>query len=248
MKVAILASGGKDSTYASWWAGLQGWDVVSMVTVLVRGEDSMMFQLQNSWIAGLQAASIGTSWKPVFSDGQEEKEIGDLELALGGKTDSSLSIEDVFPKGVEVPEDLEIRSGPLEIDGLVVGALRSDYQKTRIERMCERLGIRSFCPLWHKDQANHMESLVEHGFQVVFTSVSTEGMDERWLGRELDEESLRTLERASSKYRFNLDGEGGEFETIVTGAPHMKRKIMIDGEVIWQGQRGVLELKSCRLI
>ena len=43
MKVAILASGGKDSAYASWWAGLQGWDVVSMVTVLVRGKDSMMF-------------------------------------------------------------------------------------------------------------------------------------------------------------------------------------------------------------
>ena len=247
MKVAILASGGKDSAYASWWARLQGWDVVSMVTVLVRGKDSMMFQLQNSWIAGLQAASIGTSWKPVFSDGEEEKEIGDLELALRGKMDVSLSIEDVLPKGVEVPEDLEIHSGPLEIDGLVVGALRSDYQKTRIERMCERLGIRSFCPLWHNDQANHMESLVEHGFQVVFTSVSTEGMDEGWLGRELDEESLGILKEASSKYRFNLDGEGGEFETIVTGAPHMKRKIMIDGEVIWQGQRGVLELKSCRL-
>ena len=247
MRVAILASGGKDSTYAAWWAGLQGWEVVSLVTVLVRGEDSMMFQLQNSWIAGLQAYSIGTSWKPVFSDGEEEKEIGDLEMALCGKGDVTLSVENVWPEGVEVPKDLDIHKGPLEIDGIVVGALRSDYQKTRIERMCERLGVRSFCPLWHKDQFEHMESLVEHGFEVVFTSVSTEGMDERWIGSKLDEGSLKELKEASREFRFNLDGEGGEFETIVTDAPHMKRKILLDGEVVWHGSRGVLELKSCRL-
>tara|TARA_Y100001970_G_scaffold46163_2_gene58045 strand:+ start:17732 stop:18478 length:747 start_codon:yes stop_codon:yes gene_type:complete len=247
MKVAILASGGKDSTYAAWWAGLQGWEVVSLVTVLVRGEDSMMFQLQNSWIAGLQAYSIGTSWKPVFSDGEEEKEIVDLEMALCGNGNVTLSIENVWPKGVDIPKDLEIHKGPLEVDGLVVGALRSDYQKTRIERMCERLGIRSFCPLWHKDQFEHMESLVEHGFEVVFTSVSTEGMDERWIGSKLDEDALNELKEASREFRFNLDGEGGEFETIVTDAPHMKRKILLDGEVIWHGSRGVLELKSCRL-
>ena len=247
MRVAILASGGKDSTYAAWWAGLQGWEVVSLVTVLVRGEDSMMFQLQNSWIAGLQAYSIGTSWKPVFSDGEEEKEIVDLEMALCGNGNVTLSIENVWPEGVEIPKDLEIHKGPLEIDGLVVGALRSDYQKTRIERMGERLGIRSFCPLWHKDQFEHMESLVEHGFEVVFTSVSTEGMDERWIGSKLDEDALNELKEASREFRFNLDGEGGEFETIVTDAPHMKRKILIDGEVVWLGSRGVLELKSCRL-
>jgi len=27
----------------------------------------------------------------------------------------------------------------------------------------------------------------------------------------------------------------------------MKRKILLDGEVIWRGSRGVLEVKSCRL-
>ncbi len=247
MRVAILASGGKDSTYAAWWAGLQGWEVVSLVTVLVRGEDSMMFQLQNSWIAGLQASAIGTSWKPVFSNGEEEKEIDDLEIALAGKSAASLPLEDIWPEGVEIPDDLEIHKGPLKIDGLVVGALRSDYQKTRIERMCERLGVRSFCPLWHKDPVEHMESLVEHGFQVVFTSVSTEGMDAGWIGRNLDGQSLEILKEASREYRFNLDGEGGEFETIVTDAPHMKRKILLDGEVIWRGSRGVLEVKSCRL-
>ncbi len=140
-----------------------------------------------------------------------------------------------------------IHSGPLDIDGLVVGALRSDYQKTRIERMCQRLGIASFSPLWHKDQGEHMQSFLEHGFGVVFTSVSTEGMSADWVGRTLDGESLNELRDLSKRHRFNLDGEGGEFETIVVSAPHMRRDVILEGETFWKGSRGSLEILSCRL-
>ena len=52
MRIAVLSSGGKDSAYATWWSGLQGWDIVSVITVMVRGEDSLMFQLGNTWVAG----------------------------------------------------------------------------------------------------------------------------------------------------------------------------------------------------
>ena len=247
MRVAVLASGGKDSTYASWWASLQGWEVVSLVSVLVRGEDSMMFQIQNSWIAGFQATSIGATWKPVFTSGEEGIEIDDLEMAIRGECDLDESLDDYWPKGVECPVDIEMHTGPLHVDGLVVGALRSDYQKTRIEMMCERLGISSFCPLWHKNPIEHMESLVDHGFEVIFTSVSTEGMDDSWVGKKLDVESLRALRKISEDHRFNLDGEGGEFETLVLDAPHMSRKILLEGEVVWKPPRGTLEVRTCRL-
>ena len=45
MRVAILSSGGKDSAAAWWWATCQGWDVNYLVTVVINGEDSMMFQI-----------------------------------------------------------------------------------------------------------------------------------------------------------------------------------------------------------
>ena len=246
MRVAVLASGGKDSTYASWWAQLQGWDVVSLVSVLVRGDDSMMFQLQNTWITAFQASSMGISWKPVLSLGEEDDEVNDLESSILGEQ-VDLESEDLLPRGIELPSGLKIHSGPLEVDGLVVGALRSDYQKTRIEMMCERLGVYSFCPLWHKDPSSHMESLLEHGFRVMFTSVSTEGMGIEWVGRVLERESLEDLIMLSNEHRFNLDGEGGEFETIVVNAPHMSREVLIEGEVIWNGPRGSLEVLTCRL-
>ena len=82
VRVAVLSSGGKDSTYASWWAIMQGWDVRALITVHVTSDDSMMFQLQNTSLAGLQAHSIGTSWLPVLSKGVEEIEIEDLENAI----------------------------------------------------------------------------------------------------------------------------------------------------------------------
>ena len=92
MRVAVLASGGKDSSYAAWWATLQGWDIVALVTVGVQSSDSMMFQTQNTAIAGLQAASMGVPWLPVTTIGVEKQEMLDLERGLSG----SYSVGDSF--------------------------------------------------------------------------------------------------------------------------------------------------------
>ena len=220
--MAVLASGGKDSTYASWWAQMQGWSLKAMITVKIEGDDSMMFQLQNTEVTEYQAESIGIKWIQVISSGVENDEINELENAIRNSIGN-------------------------EIDALVVGALRSDYQKTRIERMCEKLGIISFCPMWHHDPELHMNSLVNHGFDVRIISVSSEGLDENWLGRKITMESLDELIQLSRKYRFNLDGEGGEFETITLDAPHFKKSIHCEGEILWDGVRGTWNISKIHL-
>ncbi len=201
---------------------MKGWSIEALVTVKIQGEDSMMFQLQNTEIAEYQAESMGTKWIEVISNGIENKEIEELED--------------------------EIRNSiGKEIDALVVGALRSDYQKTRIERMCERLGIISFCPVWHHDSELHMNALVEHGFDVRIVSVSSEGLDKSWLGKRITKENLKVLTELSKKYRFNLDGEGGEFETITLDAPHFSKPIQCEGVVAWDGTRGTWNLTKIQL-
>jgi len=221
VKVAVLASGGKDSTYASWWALMQGWSLEAMITVKIIGDDSMMFQLQNTEIAKFQAESIGVQWIEVNSSGIENDEIYELEGKIRKIQDS--------------------------LDAIVVGALRSDYQKTRIERMCERLNLISFCPLWHHRPSEHMNSLIEHGFDVRIVSVSSEGLDEKWLGKRITKDCLKELTILSEKYRFNLDGEGGEFETITLNAPHFKKTIICEGEKSWDGVRGTWNLTKIQL-
>ena len=249
MRIAVLASAGKDSTYAAWWAHMQGWEVCALVTVWVTGKDSMMFQLPETPLAGLQAAASGVAWLPVLSDGCEDNEIDDLEAALAGRSDPQVAYDVIRAQNphIEFPDTLELLDPPLQIDALVVGAIRSDYQKTRIERLCDRLGIISYCPLWHHSSDEHMTSLIEHGFDVRIVSVSADGLDSQWLGVSLNEDRLTALREAAETHRFNLDGEGGEFETIVLAAPHLSGRIVTEGETHWRGSRGTWKLTSARL-
>ena len=113
MRVAVLSSGGKDSAAAWWWAMCKGWDVTHLVTVRITGGDSWMFQVPGTHLVEHQAKLAGIEWIQVDSCGERETEIDDLEQALSA----------------------------LKIDGIVSGALRSDYQKSRIERMAERLDL-----------------------------------------------------------------------------------------------------------
>ncbi len=247
MRVAVLASGGKDSSYVAWWAMMQGWDVECLVTVHVTGNDSMMFQLNGTAIAALQAASMGVPWLPVITAGESESEVSDLEAAMRGEGGSYIAFSESWPEDWEEPEELVVHEGALAVDALVAGALRSDYQKTRIDRMCDRLGMISFCPLWHHSAEEHMESLVDHGFDVRIASVSAEGIGGEWLGGTLDDGTLDELRLLSHRHRFNLDGEGGEFETVVLGGPHMRRRIECTAESLWDGRRGVWNVLSASL-
>ena len=213
MKVAVLSSGGKDSTAALWWAQCKGWEVSHLITMIVEGDDSWMFQIPGTSFVEQQAELCGIEWVSIPTMGIAEEEVGDLERALSS----------------------------LELDGIVAGALRSDYQKTRIERMCERLQIRSFTPLWHQPSLIHMRGLVENGFEVMITGVSSEGLTSEWLGRIITPKYLEELESLASKYRFHVDGEGGEYETLVVAGPHMNGRLEVEFISHWDGVRGHLE-------
>ena len=220
MRVAILSSGGKDSSVAWWWAKCNGWDIECLVTVSITGNDSWMFQIPGTDMVEHQAKLAGLDWLRVESEGLQEREILDLEESLR----------------------------KLNIDGIVSGALRSDYQKSRIEQMCERLSIKSWTPLWHQDSLQHMKGLVENNFKVMITGVGCEGLDERWIGHILTEKSLVEMEELSKEYRFNIDGEGGEYETLVVAGPHLEGELKVMGTSRWDGVRGELEIKSVELI
>ena len=87
-----------------------------------------------------------------------------------------------------------------------------------------------------------MIDLVDNGFGIMITGVSTEGMDESWLGHTLSKQSLTNLKQLSEKYRFNVDGEGGEYETLVLFGPHMDGKLVVEYQSHWDGVRGHIDL------
>lgn len=255
MRVIVLSSGGKDSCYAVWWALMKGWKVSGIVTIKITGDDSMMFQVPATSIAGLQASSGGIPWLQVNVEGDEDTEIKELESKLRpiiNGTNSPVTsqnwtsdeIKDICDFNVNPSQTIGKLVPGQTIDAIVTGALRSDYQKTRIEQMAQRLGIKSFSPLWHHNPLNHMRDLVHHGFELLFCSVSCEGLDQDWIGKKLDKNSLDELELLAEQNRFSIDGEGGEFETTVLNSPWMNRRISINGDTVWSGQRGHLSISD----
>lgn len=213
MRVAVLSSGGKDSAAAWWWAICQGWTVDSLVTVCITGEDSPMFQIPGTSLVQEQAEMAEVPWVAVHTSGATPDDLVALEKALKGR----------------------------EIDGIVSGALRSDYQKSRLERMAERLGIRSWTPLWHQDGREHVANMVENGFEIMITSVSADGLDASWLGHVLNEASFLQLEELALRYRFHVEGEGGEYETLVLSGPHLSGRLDVNWSIEWDGRRGRLQ-------
>ena len=241
-RVIVLHSGGKDSTYAAWWAQMKGWEIAACCTVLIDAEDSMMFQTDSSWVSGLQSSAMGCPWLPIVSEGEPEIEVSDLLQGLRSGV-SKDTVEDWFDKrGINAPEFVTSVEGPW--DGIVVGALRSDYQKTRVERLSMELGISVHTPLWHHDGRNHMTDIISHGFEIMIVSVSSDGLDSSWLGRVLDIAGLKDLISLSERYRFHPDGEGGEFETLALSGPHMSGKILLEGESRWNGNRGMWHITN----
>jgi diphthine-ammonia ligase len=216
-----MFSGGKDSCYSTWLVQHHAWNVAGLVTVKPEFEDSWMFHYPNVEWTKLQATSMNLPQTIVPGGKDEMKSLEETLRTIG-------------------------RNGG--IDGLVTGAVASDYQKTRFDNLCERIGLKSFSPLWHKRSETVASDLINSGFSMIMSGVAASGLDESWLGRELTPDQWGRLRALSSRHGFHLLGEGGEYETFVIDAPMFSRKISIlEAEKVWKGQSGRLVIREASL-
>jgi len=129
------------------------------------------------------------------------------------------------------------------------GGICSEYQRSRLEKIASEADLGSLAPLWGIDQRSYLEELARRKYRYILTSVSAAGLDEKWLGRMIDESSLKDLLKLSEKYRFNPALEGGEGETLVLDCPIFTNGSIeiVESEKSWDGFRCVLTIKKARL-
>jgi ABC transporter with metal-binding/Fe-S-binding domain ATP-binding protein len=132
-------------------------------------------------------------------------------------------------------------------DELISGAIASEYQKTRLEKLCTEIGMESFTPLWHKDQSDIIRELILRGIGAIIVSVSAEGFTEKDIGRSIDEDFLRDLESRNKHYGINIAGEGGEYESFVYSAYGCSISISRSHK-IWEGSHGYLIIDDAELV
>lgn len=220
MKIAALLSGGKDSVYAIYITKQYGWDVTHLVTIYPRKQDSWMFHSVNIHATKLIATSLEIPHITEETTGEKEEELEDLKHLL---------------------EDLDI-------DGVISGAIASEYQRTRIEKICHELGLKSFTPIWHKNQTELLKEQVNAGFKIIIVGVFAQGFDETWLGKTLTVETIEALSHLEKTCHINTAGEGGEFETLVIDGPLFKKEIVIEKtQKLWKRDTGILKIMSMHL-
>ena len=225
MKVASLFSGGKDSTYSIYKAKQEGHQIRCLITILPLSEESMLLHFPNIELTKLQSKSMGIPQIYIESRSNETE----TEVNL---------IEKILAKA-KSEHDLE---------GLVHGGILSEFQKNIFDRACSKLNLKLISPLWQKEQIEYMKNLIESNFHFIITSVSADGLDEKWLGKEITIQDLEKLDQLSKKYGFNINFEGGEAETIVIDCPLFSHPIMIlKSRKIWDGIRGRFEILDAEL-
>lgn len=121
----------------------------------------------------------------------------------------------------------------VKFDAISVGAIMSNYQRSRAENVCRRLNIQMLCYLWERDQHELLRDMIDGGIHAIIIKVAAMGLDpQRHLGKTL-QEIYPELLRLNKEYGINLCGEGGEYETLTLDCPLFKEKLVIkESEIV----------------
>lgn len=221
MRLAGLLSGGKDSVYAAHLTQQEGHELTHLVSLRSKNPDSYMFHTVNIYLARLQAEAWGIEYREAVTEGEKEKELTDLNNALSN----------------------------LDIDGVITGAIASNYQRERIDKICKELELTHHSPIWGRDREELLNEMLESGMTIIFSAVAAHGLDKTWLGQTIDQERANKLKQLSDKYGVDMCGEGGEYESLVLDTPWWSKKIeIIDAEMTWDGVSGRYNIREARLI
>ncbi len=204
MKLALLLSGGKDSVYSGYLAKKAGNELACAITMFSKNKESYMFHTPSVEKTKKQAEVMKIPFLGHETSGIKEEELDDLEDAI-----------------VEAKEKYKIR-------GIITGAIKSVYQASRIQKICDKLNLKCFNPLWQSSEIEYLEELVENKFKIIVVGVFAYPLDGSWLGREVDKKFIEEVKVLEKKYRIHPAGEGGEFETFVLNCPLFYKELKVN--------------------
>ena len=196
MSWAALTSGGKDSILSCQKAIDSGKEVRFMVTARPKNRDSYMFHSANLDAVPVIARVSGMEYVEIETHGRKEEELADLKAGLAD----------------------------LDIEGVIAGAVASEYQAQRVKTITDNLGLELFTPLWHMDTELLLREVAER-MDAMIVVTAAEGLDESFLGLHFNGELISRLKRVAAFRRINLAGEGGEYESLTLNAPFYSRPV-----------------------
>ncbi|TRY52046.1 Diphthamide synthase [Cryptosporidium tyzzeri] len=211
-KVVGLISGGKDSIFNLLCCKSLGFEILALANLTpedIVEIDSYMYQ------------SVGKELVPLISKCME---VPLIRKSISGKAINQ-EMNYITTQGDEVEDLFELLKNVKErfpdIQGVSCGAVMSNYQRNRLEEVCHRLKLQSFCFMWMLPEHALLNSIIESGLRSMIVKVASFGLNGSFLGRMISD-CVDDFENIQNKIcrDFHCCGEGGEYESLTVDGPN----------------------------
>lgn len=212
MDVAILFSGGKDSTFAIDYALDKGWNIKYLISVKPTRKDCFLFH---------------------YATVEQTKDIAKMLQIPHFYV--KCKVADPVKEANIVKNVVESNQRKLKIDAVVLGG--TGLQETQLKSIQSALipfKVDAFASHAGEEHDLVMEQMLNNGYEILITQIASEGLKE-WLGKKITKENFSQLKKDSVKYGFHIGFEGGYADTLVTDCPlYPKRLIIEDMSIIFE--------------
>ena len=205
MEVAVLYSGGKDSTFALQHALDKGWNVKYLISVKPTRKDCYLFH---------------------YATVEHTK---DFAKILGiPHYYAKCKAADPLKEANIVKDIVEKNQKKMRVDAVVLGGTGlQETQLKSIQTALRPLNVDAFASHAGEDHDLVMERMLDNGYEIMITQIASDGLKE-WLGKKITKENFSQLKKDSVKYGFHIGFEGGYADTLVIDCPLFTKKMVVE--------------------
>ena len=226
MDVAILYSGGKDSTFAIQHAVEKGWNIKYLVSVKPSRKDCFLFH---------------------FATVEQTKKLAKMldipHFYVKCRVSDPIKEADI------VKEVVRSNQKKMEVDAVVLGGTGlQETQLKSIQNALRPLKVEAFASHSGEEHDLVMEEMLNDGYEILITQIASDGLRD-WLGKKITKENFQQLRKDSIKYGFHIGFEGGYADTLVTDCPIFPQRLVIEGmSIIYDDNYcGHVVINKCRM-
>lgn len=196
MDVAILYSGGKDSTYAIEYCQNKNWNIKYLISIKPNRNDCYLYHFATVELTQELAKILG--YKHFY-----------LTCNIADPKKEALIVKNL------VQEQQEIN----KIDALILGGVGlQETQLKSLQKALMPLKVEVFASHAGEDHRNLIQQMLDKGYRFIISQVASDGLI-NWLGMELTKDNLKVFFNDADKYGFDSGGEGGYYDSLAFAGP-----------------------------
>src|SRR3989338_2459772 len=205
MDVAILYSGGKDSTFAIQHANDRGWNIKYLISVKPTRKDCFLFH---------------------FATVEQTKELAKMLDIPHFYV--KCSVADPVKEADIVRKVVESNQKKMKVDAVVLGGTGlQETQLKSIQNALRPFNIDVFASHAGEEHDLVMGQMLDRGYEIIITQIASDGLKD-WLGKKITSDNFAQLKKDSIKYGFHIGFEGGYADTLVTNCPLFEKQMVVD--------------------